>query len=182
MKKLLFLGIIFTVLILFSACGGKTPIPSGTLPASDNRSDDIVFTPGGGTYRANVFTDNVTNPWPPIPVAAQDWSKGKDTISVMYRSNIDTKAGETHNDLILVSGEDTSGNTTYQLTLYAAAVPKGITLTNAGGAVGRPGTPGAVVVFALSPQIAAGEYIIDIGIELNGKDFGTVPCRVTVTQ
>jgi len=185
MKKLACLSIILVLLLSFlSACGagGKAAIPPGTLPVSDNRADDIVFTPGGGAYRANVYQEGTTNPWPPVPVAVQDWTKGKDTISVFYRPSIDTKAGESHNDLILTSGEDISGNTTYKLTLYAAGVPQGITITDAGGSVGRPGVAGTVLVVAISPQMAPGEYSFKVGIKLDGKDYGTVPCMVTVTQ
>jgi hypothetical protein len=187
MKKHIILSAVIVTLLLLpclSACGaGGKAIPTGALPVSSvAAADDIVFTPGGGTYRANVTQEGQTNPWPPVPVAAAYWTKGKDTISVLYRPSIETKAGETHTDLLMVSGPDTTGQTVYKLEFYAADVPAGITITDSQAAVSRPGIQGTALVITFSPQIAPGEYNFKVGIKLDGKDYGTVPCMVTVTQ
>ncbi|MFA5309553.1 MAG: hypothetical protein WC370_08750 [Dehalococcoidales bacterium] len=184
MKKLIII-LAALLLILLSACGSAghgTPIPAGSLPASTvEAADDIVFTPGGGAYRANVLGAGGENPWPLVPVAVTYWTQDQDTISVLYRPDMDAKAGESHTDIILVSGENKSDLSTHQLKLYADSVPAGITITDAQTAIGRPGVSGTVLVVTVSPQTAPGKYVFDIGIELDGKYYGSVSCTVNVT-
>jgi hypothetical protein len=68
------------------------------------------------------------------------------------------------------------------LKLYTGEIPKGIMVTDALKPIGLIGTLGTVLVITVSPDIAPGMYTVNIGIELDGKDFGTVPCRVTVAE
>jgi hypothetical protein len=186
MKKLVVISFIIVVLLpLLSACGSShgALIPSGALPApAVEAADDIVLTPGGGVYRANVHEEGVANPWTPVSVATAYWTVGKDTISVFYRPDIESGAGETHNDIILVSGEEELVPTTHELKLYTESLPDGISVVDSHTAVGRPGVAGTVLVITVSPGIAPGEYTIDIGIEFDGKYYGEIPCKITVIE
>jgi hypothetical protein len=180
-----FFTLLVTLLILFSlvSCGGKTPIPTGQLPTHAAQSaDDIIPTPGGGAYRANVTETGVKNPWPPVQVGMASWTVGKDTISVFYRSDIEAKAGEAYTDIIVVSAVKMLDRNKNKLVLYADTVPKGITVTDAAQPVGTLGTLGTVLVITMSPDIATGVYTVKIGIELDGKDYGVVSCLVTVVK
>jgi hypothetical protein len=184
-KNLIIITSFLLLLPLLSACGSShgTLVPSGALPApAVEAADDIVFTPGGGVYRANVHEEGVENPWTPVPVATAYWTVGGDTISVLYRPDIETKAGETHNDIILVSGEEGLVPATHELKLYTESLPDGINIVDSHAAVGRPGVAGTVLVITVSPGIAPGEYSIDIGIDFDGKYYGTIPCKITVIE
>jgi hypothetical protein len=153
------------------------------LPTSSvEAADDIVFTPDGGAYRANVQETGKTNPWPLVPVGVIYWTKGKDTISALYRPDIETVAGESHTDMILVSGEQPFDSSKGKIELYSANVSPGITITDSRTDLKRAGAAGTVLVVAISPQMAPGEYGFNVGIILDGKDYGTVPCKVTVTH
>jgi hypothetical protein len=56
------------------------------LPAmGEEASDDIMPTPGGGTYRANVHQQGVDNPWPSIESTDVVLDSGSDTLNVSYR-------------------------------------------------------------------------------------------------
>lgn len=180
MKILSIAGIILLILPLVSC--GKTPIPTGPLPTHTTPAPDDIVNISGGAYRANVHEVGVENPWPPVQAGIEYWTKGEDTITVFHRTDIEAKAGEAYTDIISVGGEgglDSENNT---LKLYAAEIPKGITVTNTAKPVGLLGRLGTVLVITVSPDIAPGMYTVNIGIELDGKDYGTVPCRVTVSE
>jgi hypothetical protein len=175
--------IVVVLLCSLVSCGSKTPIPAGLLPThTELAADDIIPTPGGGTYRANVTEAGQKNPFEPVKVGMNTWTVGKETVAVLYRSDIKAKAGEAYTDIVTVSGMAMMDRAKNKLVLYAEAVPKGITVTDAEYAAGLPGTLGTVLVITMSPDITDGTYTVKIGIELDGKDYGTVPCLVTVTK
>jgi len=185
--KSLFILVVISLLLfpLLSACGSSrgTIIPSGVLPASTaEAADDIVYTPGGGVaYRANAYEGD-DNPWTLIPVAVTYWTQGKDTLSVLYRSEIESKAEESHTYIILVGDEDEYSISTPELKLYAQDMPEGIEIVDSHTATGRATVSGTVLVVTVSPGIAPGKYSIKIGVELDGKYYGTIPCTIMVIE
>lgn len=186
MKKsvLYFMVIMAIVLTALTACQSgdndkHTPIPSGSLPppAGLEAPDDIVPTPGGYAYRANVHQMGEPDKWPPIQSANVTLGSGSEALNVNYRDYIETKAGETRNNIIFLWKE--RGLFDEKLELYSVDVVEGIRLTNEGGG-GRPGILLNVLVVEISPEVAAGQYIFQIGIKVDGKDYGTIPCAVNV--
>jgi hypothetical protein len=179
--KLSLISIFVLLTLSFSACGGITPIPTGPLPTHTTPApDDIMLTPGGGAYRANVYETGKTNPWPPVPVGMNTWTKDSRTIAVFYRTDIEAKPGEAHTDIIIVTGDDFLDPAKNKLVFYAAGVPKGLTITDAAQPMGSIGTLGTVLVITAAPDIAPGVYTVQIGVVLDGQDFGNIPCKVTV--
>jgi hypothetical protein len=189
MKKLTILGVIIMLLLLpvMSACKTdssetrtyilqQVPPPTNSAEAAD----DLVITPGGSAYRANVHEQGVQNPWSPIVRVKAVLGNGSDILSIYYRDNIETKAGETRNNIIIVIKEGSMLDSS-TLALYAVAVPDGIALTNS-MAGGLPGTLAEVVAVQIKPQVAPGQYNFKIGIEVDGKDYGTIPCTIKVIQ
>jgi hypothetical protein len=174
-----------TVLALpFTACpAGKahTPIPTGEwLPpavGAEEAPDDIVPVPGGIAYRANVHHQGEENPWPPIETTSTTLSHWFNEINVQYRDHIETRAGETRNNIFRVSRE--SGFHDGSFDLYATTVPPGITLTQLTGG-GIPGTLLAVLVIKISPDVTPGQHNFEIGLEVNGWNYGTAPCTIEV--
>jgi len=180
-KKLAIPGIIIAVLILpwLNACqnDGRTSIHRGDLPSNTvtEAPDDIVHTPGGDAYRANV---NGSGPGELIPDIQTVNVTLKD-LNINYRSNIETKAGETRNNILFIWKEDGIFNN--ELVLYSVTVPEGIRLSDVGGA-GRPGILLTVLAIAISEDVTPGQYTFQIGIEINGEDYGTIPCTVSVIE
>jgi hypothetical protein len=203
MKKIAVLGIVVALLILplLSACGTdteissisttgetstsaatsleRTPIPAGTYTVSTfgfTAPDDLFATPGGIAYAANVHGGGMDNPWLPIEIVDAEISGN---TTVQYRSDIESKAGETRHNIFYVSKLTTGHFENNKLVLYSNSVPDGISLAYSGGA-GLPGSLQAILMISISPQLAPGDYSFRIFIEIDGKDYGSLPCRIKV--
>jgi hypothetical protein len=143
-------------------------------------ADDIVGTPGGIAYRGNIHELGKENPWPYIKSTSVTLSNWFNEINVRYRDHIETGAGETRNNIFGVSRRQ-GGLHGKILKLYAVHIPPGIELTQymSGGMLG---TLGAVLIIKVAPEVAPGQYAFEIGLEISGWDYGTVPCTVEVIE
>jgi hypothetical protein len=180
-------GIIVAVALLFgllavASCqsgGGEVHILIPTqdlLPAvGEEAPDDIVPTSGGVAYRANVHQEGEENPWPPI----ESTEVTLDGIYLSYRDHIETKAGETRNNIFSVGQED--GFWEGSLNLYATSIPSGIELAQSICGP-SPGALDTVLIIEISPEAAPGQYTLEIGLEIDGSDYGTVPCIIEVVE
>jgi len=171
---------------LFGVSAGKDenrqPIPvKEMLPMQGKEApDDIMPAPGlGPAYRANIQQAGVENPWPPINTTKVTITSSfeADTVYLRYRDYIETKAGESRNNVISISmGNRAVGN----LNLYAVDIPTSMGITE-GMRWHGPGPVAPVLVIDISPDVKTGEYSFGIGIEIDGKDYGTIPCTIKVT-
>jgi len=98
-------------LVMFPACrsgvnGEHTPVPVKEVFPSltgPQAPDDIMPVPGGGpAYIANVHQQGEENPWPPIEIVEVSLGSGSNEAHVYYRNDIETRAGETRNNVIKV--------------------------------------------------------------------------------
>jgi len=189
MNKLTFIlaAMVLVGLLPATACqtnGGEThtPIPvkdMGILWSEQEAPDDIMPVPGGGpAYRANVHQQGVENPWPSIEVSEVFLGSGSNEAHIYYRNYIETAAGEKRNNVVkvIIPGKDVNS-----LSLYADDIPPGITLTD-GLQWSGPSAKASVLVIEISPDVMPGEYILEIGLEINGKDYGTIPCTIEVVE
>ena len=160
-----------------------TPIPFGEMETplpGEEAPDDFVPTPGGGSYRGNVHEASVENPWPPIESTSTVLKSGDNAINVQYRDHIETKAGETRNNIIIITRQGTPLFDS-RLDLYSVDIPAGIQLTYNRGA-GPPGSLGAVLMIKISPDVALDQYQVEIGLEINETDYGTIICTIEVVE
>lgn len=67
------------------------------------------------------------------------------------------------------------------LALYSVGLPSGLEISwdDTGG---LPGTMAAVLAIDVPADMTPGEYTFEIGLEIDGKDYGTVPCTVEVVE
>jgi hypothetical protein len=137
--------------------------------------DELNGTPGGIAYWANVIQEGVANPWPPIQVTIKQMKSG---IDVMYRADIESKAGETHYNIINIT-KTTGHFENNTLKIYTNTMYNGIGLAVSPGA-GLPGSLSAILIFTVSPDIIPGKYFFMIIIEIDGKEYGWVPCTINV--
>jgi hypothetical protein len=156
----------------------------GSLPTNAaEASDDIVPTLGGSAYRANVHEQGVPDRWPSIQMATTRLAAGPETITVGYRPTIVTEAGQIRNNLLLVDREggfrEIGGIT--DIGLYTVGAQSGIQFAQ-GGAGGLPGTLATVLVVMIPDDIQPGRYDFGIGIEIQGRDYGTLPCTMEVSR
>jgi len=173
---------------LFGVSAGKDeihqPIPIKEIhptSAGPEAPDDIVPAPGmGPAYRANVHQQGVENPWPPVNTTRVTITSSfeVDTVYIRYRDYIETEAGESRNNAIFISmGNRAVGN----LNLYTVNLPASIEVTE-GMRWHGPGPVSSVLVIEISPDVQPGQYNFGIGIEIDGKDYGTIPCKIKVLE
>lgn len=177
--------VVFTgILLIFPAFHGLfTRVPS--LPATSppypsarpgvERPDDIVPTPGGPQYRANVHQEGIENPWPPIETKEEFLAEN---VICIYRAYIETRAGEARNNIVRVV---TPGRDTNKLNLYISNTPTGIEVKQ-GMEWHGPRTTAQVLVIEISRGVQLGQYSFEVGVVIDGKDYGKVPCTIKVIQ
>ncbi len=167
--RLATLIILATTLALFLGC---TPSPP-----PGQQPDDLLIAPGGLVYRANLHQQGVRDFWSPIQVSTVVLGEN---VTVSYRANIETKAGETRNNIVRVKK---AGIREYlDLNLLASGIPAGIEIKEGEEAGGLPGWVGKVLIIKISQDVKPREYTFDIGIEFDGKDYGKIPCTIKVVQ
>jgi hypothetical protein len=162
----------------------KVPVTLSNLPSSgSDAADNIVHTPGGDTYRANVHEQGVPDKWPEIETVETRITSDSDVVLVRYRKDITTKAGEIRNNLLNVRKEDEHfDNAGFEaIKLYTIGAPESIRFRQYPGG-GLPGTIATVLVIEIPANIKSGQYNFLIGIEIESKDYGTLPCTIEVTE
>lgn len=148
---------------------GCNPIPRGQQP------DDVVTTPGGPAYRANVHQQGVRDLWPSIETSVVVLG---DNVTVHYRASIVTVAGQTRKNIVAVRKAGVQEN--LALKLSVSNIPAGFKVTEGEKGDGLPGTSVQVLVIEIPYVVTPGEYTFDIGVEYDGKDYGKIPCTVKV--
>ena len=145
--------------------------------------DDIVYTPGGDAYRANVHQQGVENPWPPIETVEAQLGSGSDTIQVRYRNYIVTRAGEIRNNILYVNREGGffEGGGIASMRLYSVGLLSGLKVFQESGG-GLIGQLVSVLVIEIPLDVVPGEYHLEIGLEIEGRDYGTIPCIIEVVK
>ncbi len=193
MKKLI-IGLILVMLLVPFACA-ETPVqnpqsptevpvePASGTPGAAN--DDIVYPPGGFTYRANVHQQGERD-WPAVQQTEVTLEALSGTIDIQYRDYIETKAGETRNNIFFLNGRN-APELLDPLQVYYVAVdlPDGITIERDrqmyGGIGGQDKTSSRVALeISIAPEVTPGEYPFLIHLEYEGKDFGGIPLMIKV--
>ena len=165
-----------------TAAGNHNLIPVKDLDllhVEQKRPDDIIAVPGlGPAYRANVHQQGVENPWPSVEVSEAYLDSGTDEAHIYYRSHIETAAGETWNNIIkaIIPGVEVGS-----LRLYADNIPQGIMLTD-GMQWSGPFARASVLVIEVAQDVIPGEYLLEIGLLINGEDYGAITCTIAVQR
>jgi hypothetical protein len=161
------------VLILTIFAIGCSNISSST--KGKEAADDIMTTPGGPAYRANVQQEGEWNPWPRIQTQEVMMDQN---VNVTYRANIDTKAGQARNNIVYVR---TPGQAINTLNLNTSDVPAGMEVKYGMLWNGPQGVVAQVLIVDISNDVKKGQYSVDIEIILNGTNYGQIPCTIAVT-
>jgi hypothetical protein len=59
--------------------------PTTTSSSTSEQPDDVIATPGGLAYRANITQQGVPNKWPPIQTVDVTLTSGSDSMQLDYR-------------------------------------------------------------------------------------------------
>jgi hypothetical protein len=186
-KLLSKLCILISVIVMLGTlgCKSKQNIETTTISTTSTVSitagqaaDDIMLTPGGPAYRANIHQQGVINPWPEVQTVETPLNATGEDIRLNYRDVIETKAGETRNNILWLYGTSISAKMGKAVVFTPENLPSGIA-TNLEQTVVSPVTK-AVMEINISAQISTGEYTFNIRVEIDGKDYGQVPCTIKV--
>ena len=146
--------------------------------------DDIIAVPGVGVgYRANCHQAGKKNLWPPIESTELKLKLGDSAFytDLSYRSYIDTKAGETRNNIIFIRAGDAYITVFHKLLLEMSDIPDGLEVKEVDGG-GGPGSVSKVIAITIAKPVQPGEYTFNIRIIFDGDDYGTVPCTIRVVR
>ncbi len=178
------------LLLLASAVGCTLPTPTPSTTGSLEQPDDIVATPGGPAYRANVHGvgngTTIPNPWPPVEQSEVALGTSP-TALVTYRDRIETKPGQSRNNMFTLGLELANDSTTKQMTALVTVVdaPSGMTAATTAAYFGGPDPArlGHVVVTIVIPSgVAVGTYPIGYIVQINGRDYGRLPGTINVVN
>jgi hypothetical protein len=182
MKRQTVLCVVSLLVMALALSGCHTP-PAG------EAADDIVPAPGlGPTYRANVHQEGQPSFWEPIESTELVLGDSSDAAHISYRQYIETKAGQNRNNIFWVylpNVEPANGNLKpVSVSLNTINLPAGMTITQTGEWHGAdPARQSKISLrIEISPQVKPGEYAFDIAVEINGKDYGKVPCAIRVIE
>jgi hypothetical protein len=191
-----FLQLILAMVVLFSILPSITgcirsspenryyiPLESSSSQEGEEVADDVVPQPGGIAYRANVHQAGDENPWPSIESTTVRLNSGKPEITLRYRNEIVTQAGETRNNIFTILKIDdwVEPNEVTNIKYYTSHKPKGFILTYYLYA-GLAGSLRPILSIEVLEETQPGRYKLDIGLEIKSKDYGTVPCVIEVVE
>jgi hypothetical protein len=185
-RRILLLAITISVsLLILTTCSPSTITPIPTIPecgkSEGEAADDIIYTPFGPGYRGNFHQEGVTNPWPTIVSVPVFLSAGDDEplIGLMYRNYIETRAGETRNNILYLSTSE-EGASINSIELYTSDTPSKIKIAECMRYMGPQSRHIRVLSIEIGEDIALGEYTFKIGFIINGTDYGVVFCTIKV--
>lgn len=179
MKRLI-IGLILVMWLAVSISCAQ-PGPPGAA------ADDLVTPPGGFTYRANVHQQGQPD-WPAVQQTEVTLEALSGTIDIKYRNYIETKAGETRNNIIFLFGKNAPELLhPLQVNYRAVGLPDGIIVGRDGqmyGGIGGKDKKSSKVVLQIhiASHVKPGEYPFAIHLEYEGKDFGSLPCTIKVIE
>jgi hypothetical protein len=140
--------------------------------------DDVVATPGGYTYRANVHQQGVPDKWPPIQTVDVTLTSLNDSWQLNYRAAIETEAGQTRNNIFRLSGTGISTMLGVSAVFEPVNLPSGFEANKAQTTIAPMTT--ATMNIQISPQVKAGTYTFQVHVQIGDADYRRVPCTITV--
>jgi hypothetical protein len=190
MKKLLVIALLAATTAV-SGCTSYIPIAEDySMPVigAEEIYDDVIATPGGLAYRANVHHIGEENPWPYVNTVRVEFN----SVWLRYRGRIETEAGETRSNIFIMGREGGfwgngstlkrwAGRSPIWLELSAVSIPQGIELSQMKSG-GMPGTLETVLIIEIAPEVAPGQYHLEVGLEVRGCHYGPVPCIIEVVE
>jgi hypothetical protein len=197
LRKIYVLIPLFTAFILGMNCGCASGNTTSSTTAITTKSavtttpatppyDEAEITPGGWRYRADFIQYN-------LPRVQQDdviIGTVQNRCEIIYRSNITTPAGETRTNIFFITLLDVSNDipatsvTPIQVNLVAIDLPDGLNFTADGeGTQSDPWRACQVLThLQIGKSLKPGGYSFQFDVNVNGIDYGRIPCAIEIVQ
>ena len=201
MRKITILSGLCVVLILclasvLAACGGNSDVPvqgQVMLPVLENwepgepvAGDSVLLLPSSPSYVGNTSSQNPNN-FPSVKITQATLTSETTQAHISYRQIIEGPNNENRYNIITVylTGKDLNTkdpqNTIAAITVYTVSVPEGLVISDAIQWTGGLSS-GSILQYEIPESLPAGKYKYEIGIIINGTDFGTLPCTLAITE
>lgn len=184
-KRVLVMALVALVAVALPGCVDYEAIPVDySFPVvGEEAYDDIVPTPGFPAYRANVHEVGKENPWPHVETVEVELRGSFGKAWLRYRAHIETKSGETRNNVFLMWREGGFDWRAYKTPIepYTVSIPPGIEISQSLSG-SPPGTLATVLVIEIAPEVAPGQYVLEIGLSIQNQNYGIVPCIIEVVE
>ena len=180
-KVMLVSSLIFGTLIASACQTAPQPpseIPTADMPTREAAYDDIMPTPGGPAYRANVVQAGAVSPWQPVSVTSVALASDTNAPMLSYRNYIETKAGQIRFNILSVRYPNVMAVTANFRLVNA---PAGIQVNNVMDYHG-PFTQATILMISIPEAVQDGSYKMEIAVTVNGKDYDNVPCAISVIK
>ncbi len=170
------------------ACGEPVretiSVVEGWTPGDVENSESIVVTPGGPSYAGNTAGAG-TKPLDSVKITQATLTVGTTHAYISYRETMESFRSATHPNIINVFlagktiNHSTPSNPISNITLYTVGAPKYMSIACVMQWTGGLSSS-EVLMFQTSEKMSTGKHTFDLGIIVDGVDFGTVPCTVDV--
>jgi len=160
-----------------------TTVTAFTSPVITTESaDDLVPIPAGFVeYRAQVEP----NQFGKVETAVITFGAGANAFHVNYRDYIETRPGETRNNAFYIWQQNNQGarQKICNVVLSSDDIPAGITVNMNSGYYDNFGVEWIQIMqISTFSNTQPFTYTFNIGIKIDGKDCGTIPCTLKVTS
>ena len=168
--------IVVTISVLiFTACNSVKP----------EANDAIYQTPDGIAYIANVSGAAPKHLGPPIQSVDVIFLKGANTADISYR-NYMKQPPANRNDIFNIGFSNEPQNNSIpnlsngSIVLKVIGLPDGITANVGSGAPNELFSWQQLIQFMITTNVKLNMYDFKIDVQINGTDFGTLPCTIKV--
>jgi hypothetical protein len=172
---------LFAAVILLSGCALTSQ--------GAEQSDDVLNTPAGYAYRANVHQQGTGDVWPEIIEHQVSFNSAGGVVEVTYRDQIQTIAGQTRNNIFAltmpgVTPESPSFQVPMAVDVTLKSAAAGFTVAKSQAWHGPdPGRRVQVVVkIHVASDLEPNTYPLEFGMKVNGQDYGELRCMLTVSN
>ncbi|MGD0855004.1 MAG: hypothetical protein ABSA18_04285 [Dehalococcoidia bacterium] len=152
-------------------------IPQGKMPQREVTYDDPFDGPAGVGYRSGAETPYLIDIKPKVKVAKVTLG---DNVSIYYRDNIETKAGQIRINIVTTISRDIGSWGSHKVNLKLANIPKDIQVKNTG--VSIVGKYSIVLMMEILPQVKPGDYKIGLLVFIDDQYYGELPCTIHVIK
>ncbi|MBN1370167.1 MAG: hypothetical protein JW954_08035 [Dehalococcoidaceae bacterium] len=185
--KLLLLTAGALLIIVPVLAGCRSDAVAGLIPAADGIAgvtmapDDIVATPGGPAYRANVHQQGEENPWPPVDTSEVTLENDSLVCKIRYRQSITTWVGSTRNNMIHLSIPGKMAIDEMNLVVDNNNACISVIRSRDWDWSGL-GSRSVLLVITVLPDAKPGKYSFGIEVDIDGSLLGVLPCRIEVIR
>jgi hypothetical protein len=181
-RIILLVSLILLGALMAGACQiapqAPSEIPKADMPTREATYDDIMPTPGGPAYRANVIQAGEASPLQPVSVTSVVLGTDSSAPTLTYRNSINSKPGQIRFNILSVRYPNVMAVTA---NFRLVSAPASMQVSNVMDWHG-PFTQATILMMSIPDSIKDGSYTMEIAVTVNGKDYQNVSSVINVAK